>query len=208
MRLRRCITVLTTTAAGLAVSWPAEAAWESAQQVNANDPTVTDVASALVDAADDGRAVAVWLEWRGADARVMSARRPVGGTWGPAELVDDVTERDGSDPRVGLDSTVVMPDGDAVIAYHEYDADAEADFVGRVVTLRPDGSVIGELQRREAQWQLESDIEGDWLATAREYDHCSCEYTTFYSDHGTAPEHLGTYAGFGLRFALSGKGRV
>ena len=48
-----------------------------------------------------------------------------------------------------------------------------------------------------------TDAEGDWLATAREYDHCACENYTWYSDNGAAPEFLGTYAGFGLRFTLS-----
>lgn len=206
MHLRRCITVLTTAAAALAVAGPAEAAWEPEQQVNPDDPAVTEVGAALVGAADDGTAVAVWLEWRGADARVVSARRPVDGDWGPSQLVDDVTEKaDVVGGRVGLDSLVVLPNGNAVVGYHEYDVDSGVDFVGRLVTLHPDGSVSQELSGGEAEWQLVADVEGDWLATTREHDHCACENDTFYSDGGAAPERLGTYLGFGLRFALSGR---
>lgn len=206
MHLRRCISVLTAAAAVLAVAVPAEAAWGPEQQVNQDDPAVTDVGAALVGAADDGTAVAVWLEWRGADARVVAARRPVGGDWGPSQLVDDVTEKAGvTGGRVGLDSMVVLPNGNAVVGYHEYDEDAGVDFLGRVVTLHPDGSVSEELSGSEAEWQLVADIEGDWLATTREYDRCACENDTFYSDAGATPERLGTYLGFGLHFALSGR---
>ncbi len=203
MRLRRCVTVMAASAAVLSMASPAQAAWHPEEQVNSDDPTVTDIGAALVETADDGSAVAVWVEWHGDDARLMASRRAISGGWGSAQLVDDLTEREGSDPRVGLTGLVVLPDRSAVIAYEEYDVDAGVDFLGRVATLHPGGSITPELNGSEAAWQLVADADGDWLATAREYDHCACEYATWYSDGGSAPEQLGTYVGFGLRFALS-----
>ncbi len=204
MRLQRCVTVLAVTAAALTMASPAQAAWQSAQQVNPDDPAVTDVGAAYVGTADDGTAVAAWLEWRGDDARLVAARRPAGGAWGPSQVVDDLTEKTGvTGGRTGLSTMVVLPDGSALISYQEYDEDADADFVGRVVALHPDGSVAEELSGPERQWGLVADAEGDWLATAREYDHCACENYTWYADDGAPPEFLGTYPGFGLRFTLS-----
>ncbi len=205
MRLRRAATVLAATAITLVTASPAQAAWQPAQQVNSAVTAVTDIDGAHVATADDGSAVAVWLEWRGADARVMAARRPVGGEWGPPLLVDDVSEAPGvTGGRVGLNAMVVLPRGAALISYQEYDADAGADFVGRVVKLGTNGSVSAPLlSGPEMQWRLVADAEGDWLATARQYDRCACENYTWYSDGGAAPQFLGTYLGFGLRFTLS-----
>jgi hypothetical protein len=198
------VTVLAVSAAVLTMASPARAAWQPEEQVNLDDPAVTDVGAAYVGTADDGSAVAVWLEWRGDDVRLVASRRPVSGAWGPSQVVDDLTEKPGvTGGRADLSTMVVLPDGSALISYQEYDDDADADFVGKVVTLHPDGSVAEELNGRERQWGLVADAEGDWLATAREYDHCACENYTWYSGDGSAPEFLGTYPGFGLRFALS-----
>ena len=204
MRLHRCVTVLAATAAMLTLASPAQAAWHPEQQVNSDDPAVTDVGAAYVGTASDGSAVAVWLEWRGDDARVVAARRPVGGSWGALQVVDGLTEAPGvTGGRVDLTSMVVLPNGSALIAYREDDAEADADFAGRVVELHPDGSVTDALSGPEREWQLVADAEGDWLATARQYDRCACENYTWYSGDGAAPEFLGTYQGFGLRFTLS-----
>lgn len=204
MRLTRCVTVLAAAVAGFTTAWPAQAAWQPVQQVNPDDPAVTELGPAYVGTTGDGSAVAVWLEWRADDARLVASRRPVGGGWGPPQLVDDLTEKDGvTGGRTGLTSLVVLPDSSALISYQEFDEDAEADFVGRVVLLRPDGSVAEQLSGPERQWGLVADAEGDWLATAREYDRCACENYTWYSDSGAVPRFLGTYSGFGLRFTLS-----
>lgn len=204
VRLHRWISVLAVTAAVLAMVSPAHAAWQPEQQVNPDDPDVTDVGAAYLGTAEDDSAVAVWLEWRGSDARVVAARRPVGGDWGPSQVVDDLTEAPGvTDGSVGITSMVVLPDGSALISYQEHDEQADADFVGRVVELHPDGSVSEELSGGEQQWQLVADAEGDWLATAREYDRCACENDTWYSGDGAAPDFLGSYVGFDLRFTLS-----
>ena len=145
MRLQRWVTVLGVTTAALAMASPAWAAWQPVQQVNPDDPAVTDIGAAFVGTADDGSAVAVWLEWRGEDARLVASRRPVGGAWGPPQLVDDLTEKaDVTGGRTALSSMVVLPGGSALISYQEYDDDADADFVGKVVTLHPDGSVTEE----------------------------------------------------------------
>lgn len=205
MHLRGCVTALVTVAVVLATAAPSSADWQPDQQVNSDGPTITDVGPALVGTARDGDAVAVWLEWRGDDASVVAARRPADGAWGAARVVDDVTEAPGvTGGRVGLTDLTVLPRGGSLISYQEHDPDADAAFVGRVVRLRADGSVDEQLSGDESQWRLESDREGDWLATSREYDRCACENDTYYSDGGSAPQHLGTYLGFGLRFALGG----
>ena len=148
VRLHRCVTVLAATAAVLTTASPARAAWQPVQRVNPDDPAVTDVGAAYVGTADDGSAVAVWLEWRGDDARLVASRRPVGGAWGPSQVVDDLTEKPGvTGGRADLTSMVVLPDGSALISYQEYDDDAEADFVGKVVTLHR-----GRIRCGGAQW--------------------------------------------------------
>lgn len=208
MRVRRTAIVLVIAMSVLSITSSAQAAWQPEQQVNDDAAAITDVAGAYVGTAQDGRAVAVWLEWRGTDgtdARLMASRRPVDGAWGTPQLVDDVTEHPyATGGRVGLNDMVVLPDGTAVLSYQEYDDEAGVDFMGRVVKLRPGGSVSDPLlNASEAQWQLTSDAEGDWLATARQYDHCACENYTYYAGNGQAPEKLGTFLGFGLRFTLS-----
>jgi hypothetical protein len=204
VRLHRSISVLAATAAVLATAPSAPAAWQPPQQVSSDDPEVTDVGAAYLGTAEDDGAVAVWLEWRGSDARVVASRRPVGGSWGPSQVVDDLTEAPGvTGGGVGVTSMVVLPDGSALISYQEHDEEADADFVGRVVELHPDGSITEKLSGRERKWHLVADAEGDWLATAREYDHCACENYTWYSGDGAAPDFLGAYVGFGLRFTLS-----
>jgi hypothetical protein len=202
MRLRHAATGLTVALAGLIAS-PAQAAWQPEQQVNDDDATVTDIAGARVGTADDGTATAVWLEWRGTDARVSASRRPPGGDWGTPQPVADLTENpNAASGGVALDDMNVLPDGTALISYQEYEAEAPYDFVSHVVKLRPDGSISEPLlSTYQGKWLLTADADGDWLATVPGTERCSCANDTYYFSGGTR-KYLGAPRGFGLRFAL------
>jgi hypothetical protein len=203
MRLRRAAISLTVALAGLSVASPAQAGWQPEQPVNDDDATVTDIAGALIGTADDGTATAVWLEWRGNDARVSAARRPPGGDWDTPQPVADLTEHPtAGSGGVALTDMVVLPNGTAVISYEEYEAEASTGSVSRVVRLLRDGTVSDPLLNTyQRGWLLTADADGDWLATAREADRCACANYTWYFSDGTR-KYLGAPQGFDLRFAL------